>query len=230
MANITEPESIIEHFLRSIITDPNRSGLSTRVNDSTLLFSGDASATTFYLPSNLTCVKSVLVGGSRSTPFMEYNIDIRNAKINFVTPPPIGTDNISIEIQTGKNWIFADKPRSNLTRGSFPRIAVLKIAESSTPQGMSEDDTYDTLVFQIDVLAYKNMLCEFDDEVYEGAKVTAYLARKIKKDFLSYWRTNIKAKLFDPIFLNINPIPYDEGQGIFRHMIEIQMKAFNAGE
>ena len=230
MANITEPESIIEHFLRTIITDPTRSGLSTRVNSSTVLFTGDATEATFYLPSNLTCIKSVSVGGTRVTPFLDYNIDIRNAKINFVTPPSVGTDNISIDIQTGKNWIFADKPRNNLTRGSFPRIAVLKIAESSTPQGMSEDDTYDTLVFQIDVLAYKNMLCEVDGEVYEGAQVTSYLARKIKKDFLSYWRTNIKDKLFDPIFLNINPIPYDEGQGIFRHMIEIQMKAFNAGE
>jgi len=230
MAIITEPEDILTHFLRTIIPDMTRSGLSERLSNSTIILSGDGVTKSFSLPSNLSCIKSVSVGGTEVTPFLDYNIDLRNSLILFSIAPPSGTDNISIDIQTGTNWIYADKPRDSLKRNSFPRLAVLNISENSVPQGMSEDDTYETMVFQIDVLSYKNMMCQGDTDYLEGAQVTQYLAREIKKQIKANWRKGIKAKLFNPVFIGINPIPFDENQGIYRHMIEIQFNAFNAGE
>ena len=67
--------------------------------------------------------------------------------------------------------------------------------------------------------------------VVEGKKACQYLAREIVKAMKNSWRTNTTFNgLIYPLKVSNNPIPFDEDLGIFRQMLEYQVRAFNAGE
>ena len=56
-------------------------------------------------------------------------------------------------------WIFPDFPRvTDLGNASFPRIGVTTLSESGDPLGMYCDDVYDSVTFQIDVVAKKGQV------------------------------------------------------------------------
>jgi hypothetical protein len=53
-------------------------------------------------------------------------------------------------------WIYPDFPRvKDLGDASFPRIGVTILTEASDPLGQYDDDQYETITFQIDIVAKK---------------------------------------------------------------------------
>lgn len=56
--------------------------------------------------------------------------------------------------RTGDNWVYDDWPHDTLAPNSFPRVAVRAIGESGELIGLSDDDTWDEIIIQIDVLVH----------------------------------------------------------------------------
>ena len=60
--------------------------------------------------------------------------------------------------RAGTQWIYPDFPRTqDLTRNSFPRIGITILSESSEYLGMSDNDRWDTINAQIDILTKKGL-------------------------------------------------------------------------
>ena len=233
MAIIKKPDLVLAHFLRNRVTELTRTGFSNRQTADSQSFNGTGSQDTFTLTNAPMCINSVTVDSVLQSPYLHYNIDLRSKQVVFTSGnlPGAGTNNVVLSYDKGSNWVYDDKPRDSLSRTSYPRIAVQQISESSTPRGASEDDTYDGVTFQIDVLAYKDLMCtDASSNIYEGAEVSYYLARDVKKMIKENWRTDLRYFMFDPRFLNFFSVPYDEDKGIYRHIIEVSFDAFDIGE
>jgi hypothetical protein len=223
--NLIEPEEILAHFIQSQVTDLKGSRLSS----STETFDGTGAQTEFVVTNVIAAVTVVSVGGSTLYPYQDFQIDRDNKTITFNTAPASGTDNVSITYLYGTQWVFPDKPLDTLRAVSYPRIGVTKLTESSEPQGAYNDETYDTLTFQIDVVTYKDAELTIDTETKTNADVTMYLARQVINKIKTTWRNQLNTKLFNPILISNDPQPYNSGQNTHRRIVEYRFNAFNIG-
>lgn len=68
------------------------------------------------------------------------------------------TDINATRLAASGNWIYPDFPRiTGLGDASFPRIGVTVLTESSDPMGMFDDNQWETIIFQIDIVAKKGI-------------------------------------------------------------------------
>lgn len=227
--NLTEPDLILVNFLRSRITEVTRQGYNDRYTNKSQNYTATADQTAFVTTFPMSCVNSVVVDGVTMVPYLEYALDPDNKTVTLVTGASVGVT-VTVDYETGTNWVYPDKPRSDLSRDQYPRIGVTKITESGLPQGNSEDDTYDSVVFQIDVLTFKDLLCTINSETKEGEDVVQYLARQVTTKLKTEWRSYLKNKLFNPLILKNDPSPFEPNKNIFRRIIEVKFNAFNIGE
>jgi len=68
------------------------------------------------------------------------------------------------------------------------------------------------------------------DFKHEGQKICDWLARQVRKQIKSNWVNELKNTLWNPEFIQNNPVPYEEDRGIFRRVVEIQLNAISTGE
>jgi hypothetical protein len=229
--NIREPAEILKNFLRYKLSEITRSGLSNRQTRTTKTFIASGTATEFALGSS-TAVVSInyaTVNGVTANMYSDFNIDVENQKITFINPPSTST-NIIVGYDYGDSWIYVSYNKKVFTNTDYPIVVITPLTENKTPQGESEDVTFDTITFQIDVLAFKDKLCTIGIDTLEGPIVAQYMARELVKVLKYQWRSNIINALFTPEIGNNIPIPFDESRGIYRRMIEVKFNAFNAGE
>ena len=228
---IQEPVDIVVQFLRSNITELSRDGLSNRHSEESQSFDGDGTTDVFTLTNQPLCIKSVTVNSVLQTLYLHYDIDVDNKLIRFNAGyiPTSGTGNIMVVFDTGDNWIYPDKPRSDLKKSSYPRIGVTHLTENGSDTGMGETGSYDNLNFQIDVVAYKDQVCTVGSDTIADADVAQYLARqvciKIKRN-----RALIQNKLLNPTILNNFPVPFMDDKHIVKRIVEVKYEAINAGE
>lgn len=84
-------------------------GLNYLTGKKAMKFSGDGSSPIYQLnETNIESVESVYVGGVLQTIITDYSVDLAGGKINFVTPPPEGVNNI---IVTWTKTIAGDRQR-----------------------------------------------------------------------------------------------------------------------
>lgn len=228
---LKEPAEILRNFLSSVLDEPERDGFELRTKQVISTFDGDDSTTSFIIPSTkVLSVGEVSISSVVQQPYLDYDIDIDNHKIIFASAPATGTGNISVTYKTGdEDWILENENSMDLTKEAYPFININVFSENSEPQGSAEDDTYDIVSFQIDILAFKNIFCTFEGESLEGPNVKKYLSRKVSTACLTDWRFKIESKLFNPIKLNKGPGDFDEGLNNFREILEIQFNCFNVG-
>ena len=219
------------HFLRVNIDEITRVGLSNRQVADTQSFNGDGATDVFTLTNQPVCINSVTVGGVVQTIYLHYEIDIDNKKIKFNAGyiPAVGTNNIVVSFDKTATWIYPDKPRDELSKSSFPRIGVISLTENSTDMGMGETDTYDELVFQIDVVGYKDQKCQVGSDTIADSDVVQYLARDVIKK-LKRNRSQLFNALYDVKILNNYPTPFENDKHIVRRIIEVKFNTTNAGE
>jgi len=224
----SEPEEVIYNFLRARVDEVTRTGLSNRMTADTQNFSGNASDTEFTLTEQPECIVSVVVDGVTQIPYTAYNIDLDNKKIKFATAPASGTDNIVVSFKKGSNWIYPDLPRVDLSKNNFPRIGSWQISKTSGFEEVGDQsNTYDTVVFQIDVLSYKDLLCEVSGESFSGPDVTRYLARQVENAFKDYAKTDLIGVLYDFQILDNSPAPYQSPLNIFQRIMQIRFNMRN---
>ena len=233
MANLKEPDEILMHFLRSTVTEITRTGLANRqTNSATQSYNGTGSKTVFTLTNQPVCINSVSVGGATMVAYLDYQIDLDNKTVTFTTAPAIGVSNVVINHDTGTNWIYTDNPRDDLASSSYPRLVITSINESGSLQGLNNSDTYDTLTFQIDVLAVKDQACtNAGSDKIQGMDVAQLLARRVRTAMKNNWLDELmKYAFFNPVFINNIPIAFDEGNNLFRRVVTISFDALNVGE
>jgi hypothetical protein len=121
-------------FLRNsdIFTTTQR-GVTTVTEE----FDGTGAQTNFVLTNTIVRnVRTVAVGGTSLTPYVDYTVNYDNATVSFTVPPASGTDNVDITYDYGStDKIYPDFPKPSLSISSFPRIAVDLIGVSSDPGG-----------------------------------------------------------------------------------------------
>ena len=219
------------HFLRVNIDEITRVGLSNRQVADTQSFNGDGATDVFTLTNQPVCINSVTVNSVIQTIYLHYEIDIDNKKIKFNAGyiPAVGTNNIVVSFDKTATWIYPDKPRDELSKSSFPRIGVISLTENSTDMGMGETDTYDELVFQIDVVGYKDQICQVGSDTISDSDVVQYLARDVIKK-LKRNKSQLFNALYDVKILNNYPTPFENDKHIVRRIIEVKFNTTNAGE
>ena len=244
MSLLREPEDILSEFLRAEYKEPARSGLSKRHTNAIETFNGDNNITEFTVSNtNLLCINEIQLSAVKQTKYGHYDIDLRNNKIKFKTPPPIGVDNVSIDYDYGsESWIYPDKPRENLNRNKYPRIAIFILNQPSDRLAISDDIRLDNVNFQIDILTKMgikatNFIEVKSDgttttvtETIEGERIVRILSRGIVNTIQRKIRNEIKKVLWDQRILGNTPVPFDEPNGIFRRTVEAGLKSFNIGE
>jgi len=228
--NLTEPEYIFNHFLRANVAEITRTGVANRTSTDTQSYNGDGADKTFVTTNQPLAISSVVVGGVTQEPYIAYQINLDTKTVTFTTAPAVGVSNVVINYIKGSNWIYPDEPRDDLKKLSFPRIVTTKISENSSWEAMGEDQTYNTIIFQIDVLTYKEQMCTIGSEQKEGQDVATKLARNVVAAIRNNWRTQLKGELFHPTITNNFSVPFDVQNNIFRNIIEVQVQAFNIGE
>ena len=228
MANLSDPEDILAEFLSANVTEYTRydsdgyDKLPNRTIESTETFSGDDSETEFSISTpNLVAIKEITIGGTKVYKYIDYDIDLDNAKITFDSAPTTGSNNISVTYFEGNNWIYTDKPIDTLSRKSYPRVAIQLINQSERQRGVNDDYYYKNYTFQIDALTYKDQLLEISSEKKANNEAVKVIAGDIVTQIKTKWRSELRTKLFNFNIINNSPVPFSENSNQFRRIIEI---------
>jgi len=222
-----EPEDIILNFVRSRITELVRrnkdddANLANRQTADSQTFNPSALQTDLVLTNTPVSIVNITVDGSPAYAYQEYNIDLDNKTIKFNTGF-VGTEEVIVNYFKGSDWVFPDKPRDDLKRDSYPRIACIQLTENPDFIELGSTETNEIVSFQFDILAYKDQTCIIDTEKKEGVDVVNYLARKIINAFKDYWVSDVLYVIRDIDFISNEPIPFDEILNIFRRTVDIQ--------
>lgn len=222
-----EPEEIIYNFLRARVGELTRDGLSDRTASDSQTFTGDGSTTEFTFTNQPICVISATVDGATQVPYEHFNIDLDNKKISFTTAPADTVD-VVVNFKTGTNWVYPDSPIQKLTKNSYPRIASVQLNKSSGFEELgSTTNTYDDVLFQIDVLAYKDQICTTLNDTVTGVDVSKYLARQIENAFKDYTHSDLLYVVSNWQILDNSPVPFAEPLNIHRRVISLRVQFRN---
>jgi hypothetical protein len=234
MSNLKEPDWILAEFLRAEVPEPDRVNYTDRHSNQVDSQDGTGAKTTFTVSSTkLLCINNVTADGTVQRKYVDYDVDLRNNQITFATAPTNDTSNVLIDYDfntAGTSWIYTDKPRTDLGKNSYPRVSVMLISEEGVPEGLYDDDYWNTLRFQIDVYSKKDLAVSRSNDTNYGQFVVDTLARDVISQMKNQWRTKLVNTLYYPNFINNSPMPYDKTHGIFRRTIEVQMNGEDVGE
>lgn len=136
-------------FLRNNITDP-----SSRITEASQSFSGNGSTKTFTITqTGVVSVKSITVTSVSKAFGTDYSVSYGNeggtTTITFVDAPIAGTNNIVVTYRYGKNWIYPDFPKQNLSTDSFPRVAITFTNGTIRPLGIGISGTMSKLLLSV---------------------------------------------------------------------------------
>lgn len=250
MGLLNEPVEIITEFLRDTLKEPARIGYSLRHTTDSESFNGDGAEVNFTIDdTKILCINSVTVGAVAQVKYVDYDIDLRGNKITFKTAPGIGVDNVVINYDYNANavgWIFPKDPEreSKLNISDYPRISVSQIGASAIHWGMGSTSTFETYLFQIDVVTkdgivgtnYRKINSDGSSttvtENNANRRLVQVLARGVRNTIKRNLRTTI-GSIFWPlgnIIKEETPIGFEEDRGITRTVLVISLQAKDLGE
>lgn len=234
MTRIFDPSEILCEFLRARISDPR-----VRATTKTQTFSGDDSTTEFTLVpttgDTAQWIDSVSISAVSKSKWQDYYIDLQNQKIIFTTAPAADSNNISVTFYEGTtSWIYFDKPATNLTDISLPRISVTKIGSPGERLGKYDASVEYNIHFQVDVWARKSTanshIFTISSRKYTGEPLAQVLGLLVC-DALKSNENDMYPFLYDyqPIS-GPRSLPFDREYQAFHTVVEFQLKSLNIGE
>ena len=229
MSSFLPAKYILVDFLRKNLIDPRARAEATD-NDS---FTATASQTTFTLtpPSGaVSCITSVTVNGTSKVKWQDYWIDFRTQQIKFFTGLTIG-DAVIVHYKYGaSNWIYWDKPRTDLASTSFPRINILVVSGSGQRLGNYGAPVQSTVHFQIDIWAKEGKTDQsftISGRTYMGEELAEYIASKITEAFEES-ESELFPALYNYYITQIaRDLPFDETYQCFHKVIEVELKGLD---
>lgn len=225
------PKSIISDFLRIHLTDPRARAEATTTES----FTATASQTEFSLTAlsgSVSCITSITVNSTAKTKWVDYYYDQRNEKVIFFNGLTL-SDSVEITYKYGtSNWIFDDKPRTNLSVSSFPRIDVKIVSSPAKRLGNYEAPVEGDIRFQMDIWtkeAKSGGVFTIDSRAYTGDELAEYLAYQITKAFEDH-EDDLHPALYnyEPVGMPTD-LPFAIDYQCHHKVVEIVMKGLDLG-
>lgn len=232
-----EVNEAIAEFLRVRLTDP-RSRHTAKQNT----FNGDGSTTVFtFTPTagkTLQAISSVTVDGADKKKWEAFDIDLQNSKITFNSSniPTVGTNNVVINgLEGTTSWIYIDKPRTDLSVISFPRMHVKIIDGPDKRAGLYTSSLFSTLHVQLTCWAKEGKgssesVFTIGGRKYEGQRLVAYLLNQARLAFKSN-ENDLYPILHGYQTLAFRPdLAFEETYQSFVGVLEFQLMGTDVGE
>lgn len=222
------PKNVLVDFLRRRLTDPRTRAETSQTEE----FNGGS--TDFSLTpitGTMSCITSVTVGGTAQVKWEDYYIDWQNQKVIFYSNTTSGTNNVDITYKRGtSNWIFPDRPKTTLSRTSFPRINVLIVGGAGSRLGQYNSDIESVMHFQIDIWTKEDQTQTIDSVKYTGDKLAEYFAHQIMVAFRNY-EDDLHPELYNYTPLGIpRDLGFDKELECFHSIVEVELKGINVSE
>ena len=224
------PKWILVDFLRHRLTDPRARAEDTKTEE----FTATSNQTEFILTpdTSLSCIISVIDNGIEQKKWQDYYIDLRNNKIVFFEGRTEG-NTISVTYKQGStNWIYPDKPLTQLSATAFPRISVSIVSGTGDRLGQYENVVEGSILFQIDIWAKEkanNQIFEIDGNKYSGESLCDYLAWQIIKAFEDY-EEELHPALYNAIFRQMpRDLPFNEEYQAHHKIVEVELNGLKLG-
>lgn len=251
MAILTKPKDIFVEFLRTVYKEPARSGLSKRHTTGSDNVAATAGQTSFVVDTlKLLCVNSVTVDGVAQTKWVDYDVDLRNNRIVFRTGLTLAQAVvISYDYNTsGISWINVANPERDtsdkLSRIDYPRVAVSELDFGGRFMGFNSDKQDSTVVFSIDIAAKDkikatdyvriktNGTTETVTETAMNTDLVDVLSINLSNAIKRNWRAELLGAMYASpnMFKGATEVVIDNDSGIFRRVIDVEMKGFDLGE
>jgi hypothetical protein len=175
-------------------------------------------------------VTSITVNAVAVTKWQDYWVDFRNQTIKFFTGRTV-SDAVIVNYKSGTtNWIYWDKPRTDLSSTSFPRMNIMVVSGTGLRLGNYDAPVESTIHFQIDIWTKEGKTDQsftISGRNYTGEELAEYLAGKITEAFEDN-EEDLFPALYNYHALQVpRDLPFDETYQCFHKVVEVQLKALN---
>ena len=229
MANFLPAKYILVDFLRASLTDPRARAEAT----SSDTFTATASQMDFVCtpPSGtISCVTSVTVDAVTKKKWQDYWIDFRDQTVKFFTGIT-EDDEVIVNYKYGTtNWIYWDKPRTDLGTLSFPRINILIVGGSGIRLGNSDAPVESVVHYQIDIWTKEgktDQIFTISSRLYTGEELAEYIASKITEAFEDS-EANLFPALYGYSIIQVpRDLPFDETYQCFHKIVEVELRGLD---
>lgn len=229
MSDFLPAKYILVDFLRKNLTDPRDRAEDTDSDT----FTATASQTDFTctpLSGSISCITSVTVEGTSQTKWQDYWIDFRNQKVIFFTGITVG-DEVIINYKYGTtNWIYWDKPRTDLSETSFPRLNIMTIGGTGTRLGNSDAPVESTVRYQIDIWVKEtkaNQIFTISGRKYSGEELAEYIASKVTETFEDS-ESDLYPVLYGYYVTQVpRDLPFNETYQCYHKVVEVELKGLD---
>uniref|UniRef100_A0A6M3M1K8 Uncharacterized protein n=1 Tax=viral metagenome TaxID=1070528 RepID=A0A6M3M1K8_9ZZZZ len=235
--NLGNISYMLRHLLTFNITDPLSNASREYTDDFTQYFSGTGEADqVMYLERRPTTSGRFRcwLSGVEKVAGTDFTLSRNNGTITWDkgTDPADSDDNIKIEYQAYKQWIFDDRP--SFTSRNFPRISVIPEDSEYTAPGMGIYNNYtsgigDRVVYPFTIEIrnrQNNEYYTYDSIHYKNME----LVDAIAEDIILYLNSNknpMPWKFFWWSIKNSSRNNEDENFGIYRRDISIEIEVFH---
>jgi len=226
MSSFLPAKYIVVDFLRRRLIDP-RARAETSESDT---FTATALQTDFILTpttGTLSSVTSITVNAVAVTKWQDYWVDFRNQTVKFFIGRTV-SDAVIVNYKSGTtNWIYWDKPRTDLSSTSFPRINVSIVSGTGLRLGNYEAPVESTIHFQIDIWTKEGKTDQtftISSRNYTGEELAEYLASKVTEAF-----EDNEHDLHPALYSYINTavprdLPFDETYQCYHKIVEVSLR------
>lgn len=160
----------------------------------------------------------------------DYTIDLQNSQVTFLTAPALNEE-ITVNYGEGTtSWIYKDKPRTDLSSTSFPRMHVGIVSAPDFRTGAHTSDLHSTIHFQLMCWAKEGQIFTIGGRKYEGPELTFYFINQARLAFKDN-EDDVYPNLHSYRTVTMRPdLPMDENYQAFPAVLEFELQGENVGE
>jgi hypothetical protein len=187
---------LIADFLRSNLTDP-RGRVQLDSNYSQTL-DGSTRVISINGVDNISHIANVQIDGSSLTKYKDWVYDYNNRNLVLSQTQ---TGELTYDVYVGTNWIYHDRPRTDMKPNQFPRITVSTVSSPSPVLGNDKAKIVTSYRFQVNTYCKSNSFFTTDVGLSTNVEMSGQeLANKINDDIINVFRDSRDD--LHPIFAN----------------------------
>jgi len=89
--------------------------------------------------------------------------------------------------RAGANWIYDDKPLTDLSSSSYPRVSILQVTKQKVTRGGRSSLAYDRIHLQVDVYCAERITnLQVGGTSYDQQQLTDILAQQMQEGMITY--------------------------------------------
>lgn len=229
MANYEiDPEDVLTDFLRVHLTDPKaRAEAST--SQAVTATAGQTSITLSPPSGTASCITALTINGTSKNKWRDYYWDYQTQKVTFFTALTL-SDAVVITFKYGtSNWIYSDRPDSNLSAASFPRISLFTVSSPGKRLGQYTAPVESSHMFQIDLWAKIDYTATISGRTYSNEYLVRYYGNQILRALEEHESDMFNLLYNYTLISGPKDAPYSDRNQAFHGIVEINMKGLKSG-